>query len=140
MLQVADHEEALQAIALIASGTDICNVQYQQEFKCNTSLAYFTLKASFWSRNSGRRMFPLSQLRDLVINPFDQTTSTSHLPSPLDSKLSFFPNLPMVRRSPPYIDFVSRKGVEQHATCSCKYPSSHPTLTPGILQCPHGIC
>ena len=64
-----------EAIALIASGTDIYKVQYQQEFKLvqkhsTQVLASFLL---FGEEIPADVCSLLSQLRDLVITPFDQT-------------------------------------------------------------------
>ena len=119
MLQVAGQDEALQAIALVASGTDIRQAQYKQEFKLVQNvvpfLAYFLFKLPFGIEIPADVYSLLSQLRDLVIAPFCQTSSSSHLPPSLvNSKLSFYPNLPIVRTSPLYVaDLASRNGAEE---------------------------
>jgi hypothetical protein len=147
MIQIAGKSEAIEVIRLIASGVDIRQIQYQRELKVLQDvapvIASFVLKLPFGDPIPVDVCSLLDHLCELLLAPFQDTTSRAFPKPPADKKLSFFPSLPIVQGTPEYAaDHTNSSRTPDDADSCRKYSSSHPTLTPGIftLYCPHAVC
>ena len=123
--------------------TRVCCIQYQSELKLLQDAA--PIIASFILILLFSEPFPedvcslFSQLCDLLLAPFQDTTSPAFSSPPADSNLPFFPNLPMVRGTSVYAaDKLSSSCSPDNVDSCRKYSFSHPTLMPGIftIYCP----
>ena len=95
MIQIAGKSEAIiEVIRLIASGVDICHIQYQSELKILQDaapvIASFILKLPFGKPIPSDVSSLLNHLCELLLAPFEDTTSQPFPEPPADKKLSFF--------------------------------------------------
>lgn len=131
ILQIAGNEEAIKVVQLIASGIDICHIQYKYELKLQDSalvLAFFILKLPFSEPIPVNVCSLITDFCDLLLAPFQSSVSQ------LFHQTTYFPNLPTVRGTPAYLadQHTARHAQEVQDTCR-KHSSTHPTFTPGIV-------
>ena len=97
MIQIASKLEVIEVIRLITSGVDIHQIQYQCELKMLQDaapvIASLVLKLPFGKQIPEDVSSLLSHLCELLLAPFQGTTSQSFPVAPAEKKLSFFPKL-----------------------------------------------
>ena len=147
MLQIAGNEEAIKVIQLVATGIDVRRAQYRCELKLLQDsapvLASFLLKLPFSEPVPVDVCSLIGELCELLLAPFQPSTTLAFPPPSSNTKLAYFPNIPRIPGLPTYAadQRTTHRAPEDQDACR-KYSSSHPTLTPGIFTifCPHGVC
>ena len=139
--QVAGNSQALEAIKKVCAGLNLRHPSQMSDLKAIQEhapvLANVLLNCSY---PLPKQFLDFMQLLISYISaPFGKRDA--HFSEPdIGSRLSFFPNHPLVRGVGKYASDL--KLLSQEKDSCRKYATHHPTLTPGIftLYCPHGIC